>query len=44
MMSAGVPCCSARGVDGVDAIYECLEAKSVFINSGPPVVNPFTLK
>jgi aldehyde dehydrogenase (NAD+) len=30
--------------NGVDAIYEYLEAKSVFINSGPPVANPFTLQ
>lgn len=30
--------------NGADAIYEYLEAKSVFINSGPPVANPFTLQ
>ena len=30
--------------NGADAIYEYLEAKSVFINSGPPAANPFTLQ
>ena len=30
--------------NGADAIYEYLEAKRVFINSGPPVANPFTLQ